>query len=322
MDNRLCEALTTSHLWRLASARAKRSHLPVSVSRLRQILVRRKGSEALAVLPLTLLFQKNFLTYKNMKGRSWCFTVNNYTDDDIAYLMDQGTLGYRYILIGFEVGEEKHTPHLQCYVYFNNPLSENTVRNMFYPNHVEMCKGSPQDNIEYCTKGGKYYEIGDRPLQGIAGKDKIEAVMANPFDNFHLYTMYRKSYKELKNSIFDQSKKRELFMVPYADRYTAMKLFPKQDVCVYPSDWNGERYYITYHEPEWLMDWLHGFPRRDRRGYELYYFDPDVVIFLYMSSHEYNVFKNNYLDYVDTQWGEDLKGLEIRFGDVSVRKGQ
>lgn len=52
----------------------------------------------------------------SMQGHNWCFTVNNYTAEEIVAVK---SLEYKYLVIGFEVGEEG-TPHLQCYVELTN----------------------------------------------------------------------------------------------------------------------------------------------------------------------------------------------------------
>lgn len=85
-------------------------------------------------------------------GKMWCFTLNNYKDDELVTLVTLFN-SHSYV-IGKEVGEEG-TPHLQGYVKFTRkvrPMS--VVENKRI--HWEKCKGSEKDNIEYCTKDGDF----------------------------------------------------------------------------------------------------------------------------------------------------------------------
>lgn len=98
------------------------------------------------------------------KRRDYCFTVNNYTDTDIAELDALSADPHlRYLLIGRETGEEG-TPHLQCYVYFNNPVAFSRLKNAVPRAHIEACRGSPQQNITYCKKQGDFHETGTPPM--------------------------------------------------------------------------------------------------------------------------------------------------------------
>lgn len=97
------------------------------------------------------------------RTRTWTFTVNNYTEDSEKVLQD---LEVRYMLYGREVGE-KGTPHLQGYVVFHNPQRFNQVKEMLPEGaHIESAKGNAQQNFDYCTKDGDYFEKGDRPKMG------------------------------------------------------------------------------------------------------------------------------------------------------------
>lgn len=86
-------------------------------------------------------------------SKMWCFTLNNYTEEEYNNIIYVCSSKGEYI-IGDEVGEEG-TPHLQGYVKFHNKVRP---INMFASNriHWEKCKGSHQQNIDYCKKGGKF----------------------------------------------------------------------------------------------------------------------------------------------------------------------
>lgn len=98
------------------------------------------------------------------RRRDYCFTINNWTDADIEELKKlEDSDKVRYLCIGKEVGENG-TPHLQCYVYFNNAVVFATVKKFLTRAAIFPCRGSPDQNITYCSKDGDFYEHGDRPL--------------------------------------------------------------------------------------------------------------------------------------------------------------
>jgi len=87
-------------------------------------------------------------------AKYWCFTLNNYSENDldrsIVPILIKLKCDY---IIGKEIGESG-TPHLQGFVKFRNKVRP---KNLFISSiHWEKCKGSEQDNINYCTKDNNY----------------------------------------------------------------------------------------------------------------------------------------------------------------------
>lgn len=105
------------------------------------------------------------------KLRRWCFTYNNYTEGIVQDLKE-----YKcdYLICGKEVGE-KGTPHLQGYWEFKSGVRFATLKKAFPAIHLEACKGSPQQNIDYCSKDGDYFEVGKPKNQG--KRSDLDAVM-------------------------------------------------------------------------------------------------------------------------------------------------
>lgn len=94
---------------------------------------------------------------------NYCFTINNYTEDDITACKN---LKYKYILLGNETGEN-NTPHLQGYVNFKNQVQFNSIKKKLPRAHIERCKGTAIQNIEYCSKQSILFEDGEKPnIQG------------------------------------------------------------------------------------------------------------------------------------------------------------
>lgn len=106
----------------------------------------------------------------SVKSSRFCFTANNYTELDLALLNSEDVYSkFKYICWGKEVGESG-TPHLQGFFMFENKETKrfSAVKKLleklgFHGWHIESCKGSPMQNVEYCSKQGDFTEYGERP---------------------------------------------------------------------------------------------------------------------------------------------------------------
>lgn len=97
------------------------------------------------------------------RKRDYCFTINNYNDEDIEELHKlENCDKVRYLIVGREVGDNG-TPHIQGYVYFNNAIIFDTVKKFLKRAHISACRGNPEQNIAYCSKDGDFYEHGTKP---------------------------------------------------------------------------------------------------------------------------------------------------------------
>lgn len=98
------------------------------------------------------------------RSRGWCVTINNPREEDIKGFEAIKTV-YKCYEIEHE-DEKDGTPHLQGYLYYKNAVRFSTVKNDCAKAHLEVAKGSPLQNYDYCGKEGKIKEIGVRPEQG------------------------------------------------------------------------------------------------------------------------------------------------------------
>lgn len=101
------------------------------------------------------------------KYRSFCFTYNNYPDelkDDDPLDAWLHRLGGIYAIAGREVAPGTGTPHLQGYVRFKNTRVVTTVRTLLTGCHVDPARGTPSQCRKYCSKEGKYREVGEIPV--------------------------------------------------------------------------------------------------------------------------------------------------------------
>ena len=90
------------------------------------------------------------------KQANWCFTLNNYTNDEWLNVVNRLTDKLvKYAVVGEETGDSG-TVHLQGYVRFQKIKRMAEVkRHVGKRAHVEICRGSEEENKLYCTKDGK-----------------------------------------------------------------------------------------------------------------------------------------------------------------------
>lgn len=96
----------------------------------------------------------------NQRSRAFSTTWNNYPDDHQDRL---DALEPRYVCYGYEWAPHTGTPHLQGYLYFDNARSLRSIRQQLPGVHVVVSKGTPAENIAYCSKDGEFVEFGTRP---------------------------------------------------------------------------------------------------------------------------------------------------------------
>jgi len=123
-----------------------------------------------------------------MRATGWCFTINNYTFEEMDACIN---LPMDYKVFGFEVGN-KGTPHIQGYLYHHNKVSMRQIKKLLSRAHIEKAKGTPQDNYNYCTKDGEYYEFGDLPRKG---KRTDMDTVVQMITNGHTYEEISKSIR-------------------------------------------------------------------------------------------------------------------------------
>lgn len=100
-------------------------------------------------------------TKKRCRAKRWCFTLNNYTQEEEEKLK---TLECEWIIFGHEHLEDG-TPHLQGAFTFEKIKDQTTIKKIFPRMHLEVMKGRPEQSKEYCTKEDKtnYFESGIMP---------------------------------------------------------------------------------------------------------------------------------------------------------------
>lgn len=83
-------------------------------------------------------------------GKNWCFTLNNYTAQEEEVL---AALNCRFVHYAQEICPSTGTPHLQGVVVWMCSKRLSGCRMVLPRAHWALCKGSLQQNIDYCSKG-------------------------------------------------------------------------------------------------------------------------------------------------------------------------
>ena len=117
-----------------------------------------------------------FILYREVKvmsrAKHWCFTLNNYTQDDVDRLSNLiSNNEFEYIVFGREVGEEG-TPHLQGFVSFKRRKRMEQCIRLMGQMHFSVARNVPAAR-DYCKKGNDFEEFGTFTGQG--KRTEIEA---------------------------------------------------------------------------------------------------------------------------------------------------
>lgn len=134
------------------------------------------------------------MTNSEPKSRNYCFTINNYTPEDLEKLHSLGSelSNHHFLIFGLELAPETGTKHLQGYIQLNDAQRFKYLHKYFalkrnnklFKFHIEIANGTPEQNIKYCSKDGDFYQYGTPVSQG-KRTDMIEikeCIKENPKD--------------------------------------------------------------------------------------------------------------------------------------------
>lgn len=120
------------------------------------------------------------------RSRRWCFTLNNYTEENELAIQHECQHGrcISYLIYGREVAPETGTPHLQGFFILRTAKSLGGIRRCLpqwgWPQglHLETTRGSVNSNIDYCSKFDQSpFIFGEAPQQGTRS-DLLEVTAA------------------------------------------------------------------------------------------------------------------------------------------------
>lgn len=142
-----------------------------------------------------------------MTWRNFCFTLNNYCneEEDEIYIFFESYC--KYGIYGKEVGKEG-TKHLQGFFIVKSPMRlTGVIKNFTKRAHLEVCKGNAIQNYNYCWKDNNCVEYGNKELLGQGKRNDIiefawkirESKITELFENFPKeYIKYYKATDRIK----------------------------------------------------------------------------------------------------------------------------
>nr|WAE43251.1 MAG: replication associated protein [Cressdnaviricota sp.] len=143
---------------------------------------------------------------KSLRARGWCFTLNNYTDEEYEQLKTHGHTKCIKWIIGKEVAPTTGTKHLQGYFYHKNSRTLQCMKKINNRLHLERSKGSPEENLTYCSKAGEAEHEGFIKLKDTIKKKllaRYESVIWKPWQQELLKTIESKPDTRTINWIYD-----------------------------------------------------------------------------------------------------------------------
>ncbi|ADD62479.1 replication-association protein [Cyclovirus TN18] len=112
----------------------------------------------------------------NSTLRRFCWTLNNYTEEDVTTLQKDLAELCKFAIFGRETCPNTGTKHLQGFCNLQRPKRFSSIRKLFKERaHIEKAKGSDLDNKTYCSKSGEVWMHGEPCSQG-ARNDLQEVV--------------------------------------------------------------------------------------------------------------------------------------------------
>jgi len=224
-----------------------------------------------------------------IQSKSFCFTLNNYTDNDVVRLSDLfSSNSVDYLIYGKEVGESG-TPHLQGYVKFPKKKRIRGVKSILGDTcHVESTR-NVEAAIEYCKKDGDFTEFGEIVNNQGCRSDILavkEDVQAGFFNLEHYIENHSEFYCSHKNFITEyigfhlpvKPLKAEPLRIWQGELWLKLRLEPDNRKVMFYVDYTGNtgkswfaRFYQEVHPEESqimnfgkLGDMCHGYNVRNR----------------------------------------------------------
>jgi len=134
-------------------------------------------------------------------------TLNNYTEQEYEDCLDAApNWDASFVVVGKEVAPTTNTEHLQMFFYFPGKKSLRQLKEYNGRIHWEIARGTVEQNIEYCTKDGRFDMAGEPPAsqeeKGNSGKRNWEqaraAAIGGNIDDVEDAGIYVQCYGSLK----------------------------------------------------------------------------------------------------------------------------
>lgn len=215
---------------------------------------------------------------RRSRSRKWCFTINNYTEEQYLDLISvENLLSVRYLIVGKECARSTGTKHLQGAVVFKNARTMGGVKAVLksHSAHLEIMGGTFKQASDYCKKELCFFEYGDLPLDP-SGKAElykarwasmIELAKNGDIDDIgeeepQLYVSHYRTWKAIA---------RDTQVAPAALESEFRKPTGDRNVWIYGPSGTGKTYYAMH-----LSDSV--YPKNLNKWWDFYDHEDVVVI--------------------------------------------
>lgn len=147
---------------------------------------------------------------KHPKSRNYIFTINNYNKKILKRFVKvaESLERHKYICFGLEIAPTTGTKHIQGYIQLDDNQAFTFLYNYFdlkkengekIKFHVQVAKGSLEDNKKYTSKGPQWYEFGEPKKLGRSDLSNIKTLIAeNPQDLEKIVQEKADNYQQVK----------------------------------------------------------------------------------------------------------------------------
>lgn len=163
------------------------------------------------------------------KSRKYQITINNPLEHGFTHQQINDTMksvNYLYYCFSDEIGAEEQTPHTHLYFVCKNAIRFSTVKKLFPTSHIEVARGSSQDNRDYIRKEGKYLnsdkketnlpntfeEYGEMPLDKSSKNEKVSEQVLEMLEDENSITDIIKKFPSYATKSNQLEKTRQLFI--------------------------------------------------------------------------------------------------------------
>lgn len=137
----------------------------------------------------------------SFKSRNFLFTLNQPEKYDTLKNILDGLKSCDYYISCLEEAPTTGHKHIHMYVHFNNAYKLNQ-KILDLGIHIDICRGSPKQNIAYVEKNGNIIdEYGTRPRQGMSTVGDLMKINDPKELNFNEYNTWEKIHSKMNNRI-------------------------------------------------------------------------------------------------------------------------
>ena len=167
-------------------------------------------------------------------SKGWCYTLNNWTMDDVHRLravhLNRSCVDV-YHIFQPEVGDSA-TPHLQGFIYFKNRKRFSTVKRLISDRaHLEPMRGTPQQASDYCRKPESrdpnvdfgVHEVGSVPIHEPGKRNDLLEISLRLDEGGHLWDIAQKD-QDLRPSVLRNYRS----LSTYETHVTSQRAVPTQ----------------------------------------------------------------------------------------------